>query len=81
MFSAEYELFRNRNIELKIFHFDNELRYWIKGSVGYIEFNQADFEALLVLLSAYDKAYKRENFWRKLRSYKWIQTIWRWEKG
>lgn len=68
MFSLEPEVYGNKDIELRIFRFDGYNRYWIKGSVGYIEFDQNNFDALLELLIEYNKEVNKVSFWARLRS-------------
>lgn len=55
MFAIEPQIYINKDVELRIFNFDNGKKFWIKGGVGFIEFGEEQFDALLELLSEYVK--------------------------
>lgn len=52
--------FVNDDVELRVYHFSNplEVKYWLKGGVGFIEFDEERFEKLIELIKEYDKSSK-----------------------
>ncbi len=67
--NVEKEVYNNGDVELTIAHLTEEdTRYWIKGSVGCIEFRQGDFDNLLELLISYDVEVNQNDTRKSLRS-------------
>ena len=77
MFDIDKEVYVNKGIQLSIFPFEGYSRYWIKGSVGCIEFDQDNFDALVELLVEYDKEINRKKARNKVRDwYGRLHGIW-----
>jgi len=68
MIQDPVEIYKNGDAELHIYNIDGIMKYWIRGGVGFIEFNQNNFPSLVELLVEYDKEVNKVSFWARLRS-------------
>lgn len=69
MIQDPVEVYKNGDAELHIYNFNGIMKYWIRGGVGFIEFNQNNFPALVELLVEYDKEVNRKKVRRKVKEW------------
>jgi hypothetical protein len=67
MIQDPIEVYKNGDAELHIYNFDGIIKYWIRGGVGFIEFNQNNFPSLVELLVEYDKEINKVGIWARLK--------------
>lgn len=52
---TEAEVYENGEVALEVHHFwHKDTSYWIRGGVGYLEFQEQDLRDLIALLKEYD---------------------------
>ena len=68
------DYYTNDDIELRVYHFNDPVKvsYWLKGGVGFIEFDEERFEKLIELIREYDNSTRpkgrKRTFFKKKRN-------------